>query len=239
MVIPEEKSFKDSLAAGVKIYQELKRIALAEYGKRVLSLGDEGGIAPPIRKPEQALSLVSKAIKGKDAEIIIDVAASEFFGKGNYSLNGIKLDSSHLADYYLKLVRKHPVIGLEDPFEQDDFAGWQKLVSAGGLKMVIGDDLTVTNKERIKMAQKKKLCNAMIIKFNQIGTVTETIEAVKLAKSFGWKVIVSHRSGETKDDFIADLAVGVGADFIKSGAPGPIERMAKYDRLVKIEKEIK
>ncbi|MFH1714523.1 MAG: phosphopyruvate hydratase, partial [Candidatus Nealsonbacteria bacterium] len=133
------------------------------------------------------------------------------------------------------LIKEYPIAGIEDPFGEDEQQKWQAL---NGNLLVIGDDLTVTNTERINMVYKDNLCNGVIIKPNQIGTVSETIEAVKLAKSFNWKIIVSHRSGETMDDFISDLAVGVSADFIKSGAPFPKERMAKYNRLLEIEKEI-
>ena len=153
------------------------------------------------------------------------------------------------------MAKEYPILGIEDPFRQDDWQNWKKLNSkteslfietkvkkrkkSSSPILIIGDDLTVTNPERIKLAKKRKACSGVIIKPNQIGTVTETIEAANLAKSFGWKIIVSHRSGETLDDFIADLAVGVEADFIKSGAPFPKERMAKYNRLIQIEKELK
>jgi enolase len=141
------------------------------------------------------------------------------------------------------LIKKYPIEGIEDPFAQDDFESWQNFSSYFQLPtskfLIIGDDLTVTNPKRIKMAKEKGLCNAIVVKINQIGTVTEAIEAVKLAKSFGWKIMVSHRSGETTDDFIADFAVGIGADFIKSGAPARGERVAKYNRLSKIEEEIR
>jgi len=147
-----------------------------------------------------------------------------------------------LIDYYDNLIEKYPISGLEDPFAEEDWEGWKNLSSKFKTKnpelLIIGDDLLVTNPKRIKMAEERGACNAMILKLNQIGTVTEAVEAAKLAKSFDWKIVVSHRSGETEDDFIADLAVGIGAGFIKSGAPFPKERMAKYNRLVKIEEEL-
>ena len=142
-------------------------------------------------------------------------------------------------DYFEDLVKKYPIIGMEDPFAENDWQNFQKITEKLGDRIIIiGDDLLVTNPERIKEAREKKACNGLILKVNQIGTVSEAFEAAKLAKSFGWKVMVSHRSGETNDDFIADLAVGIGADYIKSGAPARGERMAKYNRLLKIEELI-
>ncbi len=135
-------------------------------------------------------------------------------------------------------MKEYPIVAIEDPFSEEDWEGWQAL-SLKSKILIVGDDLLATNPERIKLAQKRGACNAVIIKPNQIGTITETIEAAKLARSFGWKIVVSHRAGETLDDFIADLAVGIGVDFIKAGAPSRKERMAKYKRLVKIEEELK
>jgi enolase len=172
-------------------------------------------------------------------KIILDAAASSFFKKGKYSFEGKKRSRKELLDFYSGLLKKYPeIIGIEDPFSEEDWQGWRLMNSKFKKLLIIGDDLTVTNPKRIKLARKRNACNAVIIKPNQIGTVSEAITAAKLAKSYGWKIIVSHRSGETMDDFIADLAVGVGADFIKSGAPSKPERMAKYSRLLKIEKEI-
>jgi len=172
----------------------------------------------------------------------LDVAASKFFKNGKYKMKIGVFTRDGLLRYYEKLIKNYPILGLEDPLAEDDWEGWEKLISNSQFliskPLVIGDDLTVTNPKRIELAQEKKACNAAIIKINQIGTVTEAIEAANLAKSYGWKIMVSHRSGETCDDFISDLAVGIGADFIKSGAPARGERVAKYNRLLKIEKEI-
>jgi len=176
----------------------------------------------------------------EEVKIGLDCAASEFFKGGKYILESKKINSEELLNFYQDLTKEYPILFFEDPFEQDDWQAWGELkIKSEKLKvLVIGDDLTVTNPERIKKAYEKKACNGIILKLNQIGTVSETIEAAKLAKEFGWKIIVSHRSGDTCDDFIADLAVGISADFIKSGAPARGERVAKYNRLLRIEEEI-
>ena len=246
MIVPQENSFFENLEISKKIYHKLKKIIKKRYGEKGMILGDEGGFAIPFKKTEEAIELISAVAKNlgfaKRIKIILDVAASQFFKKGKYITKFGVFTSKMLANYYQDLIRKYPILGLEDPFSENDLKGWRMLSSkfqASSSKfLIIGDDLTATNPKRIKLAYKKKACNGIIIKPNQIGTVSETIEAVKLAKSYGWKIVVSHRSGETCDDFIADFAVGVGAEFIKSGAPFLKERMAKYDRLVKIEKEL-
>lgn len=230
MVLSGEKTFGEKLRTAKKIYYDLSKILNKKYGKKGTKIGLEGAFILPIKDIKEALNLLIKAGGKKKIKIILDIAASSLRFKKS-------------ADYYLNLVKQYPIFGVEDPFGQDDLKGWNKLKEEAEKKNVkltiIGDDLTVTNPERIRMAHRKKLCNAVIIKPNQIGTVSETIKATKLAKSFNWKIIVSHRSGETKDDFISDLAVGTGADFIKAGSPSKPERMAKYNRLLEIEKEIK
>ena len=239
MVVPAVKPFSQSFRLGLKTYQQLRETIKGKYGNLSLKMGDEGGFAPLIKKPEQALDLILETIKNfnfkKDIKIILDVASSQFFKKGKYETNFGSFTSDELNEYYYGLIEKYPIIGLEDPLAEEDWKGWASLKSD---ILVIGDDLLTTNPKRIKEAKEKNACNAMILKINQIGTVSEAIEAGNLAKSYGWKIIVSHRSGETMDDFIADLAVGTGADYIKSGAPAKKERLAKYKRLLKIEKEI-
>ena len=209
-------------------FSESKRIYKA-LGKYKLKTGMEGGFVMPAKSAKEVLDLVMKAAGRKRIKIILDIAASH-------------LRELKIPEYYLELAKEYPILGVEDPYSQDDLANWQKLnlkLKTENLKLlIIGDDLTVTNPGRIKEARKKNACNAVIIKPNQIGTVSEAMEAAKLAKSYGWKIIVSHRSGETADSFIADFAVGIGADYIKSGAPFPKERMAKYNRLAEIETEI-
>jgi len=257
MIVPQEKSFSENLRIATEIYHKLKEIISQRYGKGATNLGDEGGFAPPLRFPEQALELILMAAKNlnyeKKTRFILDVAASQFFlppdqnfGSGGkeerYKMGLGVFTREGLARYYEDLIKKYPILGLEDPFAETDFEGWQLIMSNVKAQMsdflVIGDDLTVTNRQRIKLAKEKSACNAMIVKINQIGTVSEAIMAVKLAKTYGWKIIVSHRSGETTDDFISDFAVGIEADFIKAGAPARAERLAKYHRLLKIEEEL-
>jgi len=285
MIVPHTRpkggysSFSDNLRVASEIYHQLKEILEKKFGQLAANLGDEGGFAPPIRFPQEAIELILEAAKKLDYEIkiILDVAASQFFKNGKYRMKIGVFSREGLLNYYSDLIQKYPIMGLEDPFSEDDWPAWQKLTSnfedrasihgseSKNIRsslpfaatrvgeeedevlfdfqtsnlLIIGDDLTVTNPRRIKMAKEKEDCNAMILKINQIGTITEALEAAKLAKSFGWKIIVSHRSGETNDDFISDLAVGIGADFIKAGAPARGERVAKYNRLLKIEEELR
>ena len=204
-----------------KVYNKIGRIL------GINKIGQEGGFAPDISDPEEVLDSIIWASKGEKIKIGLDCAATH-----------LKKDKYNLL-FYQELVKKYPIILLEDPFSEDDWKNWQEITKKLGRKIIIiGDDLLTTNVKRIKMAKKKKACNGIIIKPNQIGTVTETLQAAKLAKSYDWKTIVSHRSGETMDDFIADLAVGIGADFIKSGGPAKPERLAKYNRLSEIENEL-
>ncbi|GAH65994.1 unnamed protein product, partial [marine sediment metagenome] len=190
-----------------------------KYTDLAINVGDEGGFAPPVRVPEEALSLILKAAKNLNYQnkikIILDIAASQFSIDEKYKMKFEVFTSERLLRYYSDLIQKYPILGLEDPFSEEDWEGFQKITKKFGKKItIIGDDLLTTNSGRIKEAYSKKACNAIILKPNQIGTITEAIEAGRLAKSYGWKVMVSHRSGETGDDFISDLAVGIGADFI-------------------------
>ncbi|HXK32165.1 MAG TPA: phosphopyruvate hydratase [Candidatus Paceibacterota bacterium] len=243
MVVFLKNSFGESFLKSKKLYDFLKENLNKRYGRQATALGLEGAFVASAKRTEEALDIIIESarkagLKNK-VKIILDVAASSFFKKGKYLFEGRKKDKKELLDFYAFLLKKYPgIIGIEDPFAEEDWQGWGLMNSKFKKLLVIGDDLTVTNAKRIKLARKRKACNAVIVKPNQIGTVSETIAAVKLAKSYGWKIIVSHRSGETMDDFIADLAVGIGADFIKSGAPSKPERTAKYKRLLKIEKEI-
>jgi len=202
-----------------EIYQDLRK----KLGKNV---GDEGGFAPNFKSAQEALDLLS----AYGVKVIIDVAASQFSEEKKRIYN---------LDYFQKLIEKYPIIALEDPFSEEDWSGFSQITEKlGGKTTIIGDDLLVTNSELIKKAQHERACNGLLLKINQIGNVTKALEAAVLAKSFGWKIMVSHRSGETNDDFIADFAVGIGADFIKTGAPARGERVAKYNRLLEIEKEL-
>ncbi len=248
MIIPKEKSFSKNLQIGTEIYHYLNKILEKKYGKSSTNVGMEGGFAPPLKFPEQAMDLIMEAVQKagytNKIGIILDVAASEFYEKKYKTKFGV-FTTENLLRYYSNLIKKYPIVGLEDPFSQDDWQGFKELTENcsplinGEQFSVIGDDLTVTNPERIKKAKKEYACNGIVIKPNQIGTITETIDAIKLAKDQNWKIFIKHRSGETNDDFIADLAVGVAADGIMAGAPVRGERVAKYNRLLKIEEKIK
>lgn len=233
MVVPQDKSFKKNFDIGKRVYSTLGYLLEKQYGKAGIATGAEGAFTPPIKKTEKALDLLMKVVKKEKVGLFLDVAATSFFKKDKYQFEDKVLDQKGLLSVYSYFLKKYPIVLLEDPFAEEDWSGF----SMWNLKkIVVGDDLTVTNVERMKKA--KGLVSGVIIKPNQVGTVTETLDAVQLARSFGWKVIVSHRAGETMDDFISDLAVGVGADFIKAGAPSAPERMAKYKRLLTIEKEL-
>lgn len=234
MIVPQLLEFSENFNLAKKIYQKLKRLVLKKYKKIII--GDEGGVSPQISKTREALELLNEATQGfQNFKLILDCAASQFQKGKNYKIDGKVLSKKELLDFYSELISEYPIFALEDPFGEEDFEGWKLARKTLKNVILIGDDLLVTNKERIELAKKENLCNGAIIKINQIGTVSEAIEAIKLAKSFGWKIVVSHRSGETNDDFIADFAVGIGADFIKSGAPAKRERLAKYNRLLKID----
>jgi len=240
MIVPQEKTFKENVEKGVKIYQVLKQILKKEFGKSAINLGDEGGFAPNIKKTEEALDLIIQASElggySEKIKIGLDCAATQFHKNSGYEIEGNKKTRKELLEFYKDIANKYPILFLEDPFAEDDLQGFAEIMKVGEpIKNIIADDLTVTNPEKMKIAQDQKLCNGMILKPNQIGTISEAIEAGKLAKKFGWKIIVSHRSGDTCDDFITDLAVGISADFIKSGAPARGERIAKYNRLLRIE----
>ncbi|PIV45293.1 MAG: phosphopyruvate hydratase [Candidatus Nealsonbacteria bacterium CG02_land_8_20_14_3_00_37_10] len=233
------KSFKERFKKAVSVYKELGQILSKRYGKRATRLGMEGAFIPPIKNTKEVLDLVMK-IGGRNINIIIDAAASTFFKNGKYNFEKKRLSRGELLGFYLELCKNYPIAAIEDPFAQEDWQGFQSITKKLGKKItIIGDDFLVTNLQRIKEVTRKKACNGLILKPNQVGTVTETITAAKYAMKKKWKVFVKHRGGETKDDFIADLSVGLGTGFIMAGAPSKPERMAKYKRLVKIEEELK
>lgn len=246
MIAPvKAKSFTDAECIVSETYHILRDIIIKKYGKNAVGVGDEGGFAPPINNAHEALNLLVKAIHDsgytKETKIAMDPAASEFYNKKTkkYEIEK-KLSGEEMIDYYLDLLKRYPICSLEDPFEQDDFQDFAQLTKKikakyGKSIQIVGDDLLVTNASRIKIALKKKLCNALLLKVNQIGTVTEAIAAANLAMKNGWNVMVSHRSGETSDTFISDLSVGLGCGQIKIGAPCRGERTAKYNRLLEIE----
>lgn len=243
MIAPvKAKSFSEATRMVCEIYYTLKQDLEDKYGKTSTHVGDEGGFAPPIKSAYEALDLISKAIKENGYEdhvkIALDCAASEFYTGTQYKIETDKtLNSGKLIDYYKDLVKKYPIISIEDPFDQDDFSGFRELRKK--LKtQIVGDDLTVTNPSRIELAIKQKLCNCLLLKVNQIGTLTETLNAVKLASKAKWNIMVSHRSGESEDVFITDLAVALGCGQIKLGAPCRGESTAKFNRLLRIEEEL-
>ena len=245
MIVPFGiKTFSEQMRAGCEIYAVLGKI-LKEKGL-VSGVGDEGGYAPSLSCDEDALDLITEAIfkAGYNTEavgIALDVASSEWAKDGVYHLpkrNEVKT-SDELIEYYEVLCEKYPIISIEDGMGEDDIEGWRKLTERLADKInLVGDDLFVTNTKRLKMGIEENIANAILVKLNQIGTLTETLLVMEMAKKYGYKNIVSHRSGESEDTFIADLAVAVNAPFIKSGAPCRSDRVAKYNRLLLIEKEI-
>jgi len=241
MVIPQKDSFRENFQRGKEVYENLKAILKKEFGGKGIIIGDEGGFSPPIKKDADAFEFLRAASDNfKDIKLGLDCAATQLYRKGKYELDEKKISREEFLDFYLSLAKKYPIIFFEDPFSEEDWEGWKMIKPKTETKiLIIGDDLTVTNKELVIRAINEKSIDGIIVKPNQIGTVTETIETIKVARRAGLEIIVSHRSGETLDDFIADLAVGVGADFIKSGAPARGERVAKYNRLLRIEEELK
>jgi len=244
MVVPEGSSFKKQLEKAVGIYLEVKNILEKRYGPAAINVGFEGGFVVPFSRPEEALAVIMESINEKEkrnkTKIALDVAASSFYTKKVYKFGKMAFTKKGLLAFYSDLIKKFPIFSLEDPFAEDDWKGFQNIMKEMGKKItIVGDDLLATNINRIKEAERKKACNGLLLKPDQVGTVTEALRAAELAKSYGWKIMVSHRSGDTPDSFISDFAVGIGADFIKSGAPARGERIAKYNRLLEIEEELK
>ena len=244
MIMPTKfNSFSESLRAGTEVYHELKSILKKKFGAQATLVGDEGGFVPKIDNVKERLKLIKEAIDnlgyGKKIVLALDCAASEFYHRGKYILGKESFTSENLVDFYSKLVEEHNIVSIEDGMDEDDWEGWKLLTQNLGNKLqIVGDDLLVTNVERISKAISSKACNALLLKVNQIGTVTEAIKACKKAQKNKWNVVVSHRSGETEDSFIADLVVGLNAGQSKFGAPGRSDRNAKYNQLLRIEEEI-
>jgi enolase len=246
MVVPAgASSFHHALQIGAEVYHSLKKV-LKDKGLNT-NIGDEGGFAPTLPSNKQAIEAVVSAIEaagyqpGKDCFIALDPAASEFYQNGQYVLSreGASLTTSEMVDYYVNWASSFPIISLEDGMAEDDWDGWQLLTQKlGGTVQLVGDDLYATNVNRLSQGIKLKASNSILIKPNQIGTLTETIAAIRMAQQAGWTAVVSHRSGETEDTTIADLAVGLNTGQIKAGAPCRSERTAKYNRLLKIEEEL-
>jgi enolase len=259
MVLPVgAESFSEAMQIGCEVYHNLKKVIKGRYGLDATAVGDEGGFAPNILENREAIDLIEEAIKlsgyASKVQLGMDVAASEFYtGKedARYNLDfknpnaadSDKIPADKLIELYESFIAKckdsSPIVSIEDPFDQDDWASWIKFTEKVGKDVqIVGDDLTVTNPTRVQKAIDTKACNALLLKVNQIGSITESIEAVTMAKKAGWAIMTSHRSGETEDSFIADLAVGLSAGQIKTGAPCRSERLAKYNQLLRIEEEL-
>merc|ERR1712137_1306005 len=252
MIVPcEAPTFTEAMRQGAEVYQKLKTLAKKKYGQSAGNVGDEGGVAPDIQTPEEALDLITEAIEAAgytgQIKIAMDVASSEFYkaDEKKYDLDFKNPDSDkskwltyeQLAEMYKELAEKYPIVSIEDPFAEDDWEAWSYFHANSDFQ-VVGDDLTVTNPIRIKRAIEEKSCNALLLKVNQIGTLTESIQAAKDSFAAGWGVMVSHRSGETEDVTIADIVVGLRAGQIKTGAPARSERLAKLNQILRIEEEL-
>lgn len=245
MILPVgAPSFKEALRMGSEVYHHLKKVL---QGKGLSTgVGDEGGFAPNLHSNEEAFQVIVEAIEeagytpGKDVVLGIDVAASEIFEDGKYYFKGEdrKLSSLEVIDFYEEMISKYPIVSIEDGLSEDDWEGWKLMTARLGKKIqIVGDDLFVTNVKRLKKGIDEHAANSILIKLNQIGTITETLSAIELAKINGYKVVISHRSGETEDSTIADLAVAVNSRQIKTGAPARTDRVAKYNQLLRIEDE--
>ena len=236
-------TFRESVQWGAETYHALKSV-LKKRGLPT-GLGDEGGFAPDLPSNREALDLIAVAVEqagftlGTDIALALDVAATEFFEDGSYTFEGSRRSSEDLAAYYAELVAAYPLVSIEDPLGEDDWEGWQSLTeSLGDRVQIVGDDLFVTNPERLSRGIESRTANALLVKVNQIGTLTETLDAVQLAHRNGYRCMMSHRSGETEDTTIADLAVATDCGQIKTGAPARSERVAKYNQLLRIEEEL-
>jgi len=248
MILPVgAETFSEALRMGVEVYLSLKKLLRASYGPSATNLGDEGGFAPPMRNTYEVLDVLIKAIEqagytaGKDVFLGIDVAANEFYDskKQVYFLDNKSMDRDSLISFYEDMVERYPFYSIEDPFHEDDFQGFAKITKILGKRVkIVGDDIFVTNFERLKKGINLGAANALILKVNQIGSLTEAINTARLALKNDYSVIISHRSGETEDSYIADIAVALKTGLIKSGAPARGERVAKYNRLLKIEIEL-
>jgi enolase len=236
-------TFREALRWGTEVYHELKKV-LKSRGL-VTSIGDEGGFAPDLPSNREALDLILQAIEaagfapGEDIALALDVAATEFCSDGVYTFEGQSRSAEQMSAYYTELVNAYPIVSIEDPLDEDDWSGWKTLTqSLGSRVQLVGDDLFVTNPERIERGVREGCANALLVKVNQIGTLTETLDAVALAHRSGYRTMMSHRSGETEDTTIADLAVALDCGQIKTGAPARSERVAKYNQLLRIEEQL-
>jgi enolase len=239
-------SCTEGVRMGVEVYQSLKGVLTNKYGRGAINVGDEGGFAPPLKRTVDALDAIREAVKmagygEKDVRLGIDAAASTFYDEreGRYLVDGKRLSANALEDFYASLTDEYGLLTIEDPYDENAFDSFVSITRRLGKKTeIIGDDIYVTNVSKIKKGIRAKATNAVLIKLNQVGTVSETEDAIELARKAGWEVVVSHRSGETDDPFIAHLATAFGASFIKTGAPARGERVAKYNELIRIEEQL-
>jgi len=244
MMIPSgAASFQEAMQIGVESYHALKARLKKSYGPDAINIGDEGGFAPPLAEYDEPLKLILDTVTeigyGDKVKLGMDVAASEFYKDGKYIVNGKPHSTAELLDVYKELVANYPIVSLEDPFDEQDWDGFVAITKELGNKIqLVGDDLFVTNMDRLKSGIDKGACNCLLLKVNQIGTVTESINAALLAFENGYGTMVSHRSGETEDPFIADLVVGLDTGQIKSGAPARSDRTSKYNQLLRIEEKL-
>jgi enolase len=236
-------TFRDALRWGAEVYQALKSV-LKKNGLST-GLGDEGGFAPSLPNNREALDLISTAVGqagltlGRDVVLALDVAASELFSDGTYTFEGQKRSSAQMSSYYGELLDAYPLVSIEDPLSEDDWEGWSRLTAdVGDRVQIVGDDLFVTNIERLEEGIERRAANALLVKVNQIGTLSETLDAMSLAQQYGYRCMMSHRSGETEDTTIADLAVATNCGQIKAGAPARSDRVAKYNQLLRIEEAL-
>ncbi|UXD21208.1 enolase [Ignicoccus pacificus DSM 13166] len=244
MIVPWDfSSFSEALQAASEIYHTLKGYLKERYGKSAINVGDEGGFAPPMKETREALDALVEAIKESGYEgrvaLALDAAATHFYdpNKDVYVIDGQELDREGLLEFYEKLIQEYPIVSIEDPLQENDWEGFKEAVKRLKVR-IVGDDLLVTHPDLVAKAIKEGAANAVLVKVNQVGTVSEAWDVVDMAHRSKWAAIVSHRSGETEDTFIADFAVGVGAKAIKTGAPARGERTAKYNRLLRIEEEL-
>ena len=243
MIVPQAKTFKEKLRIGSEVYHELKLILEKKYGKRAINVGDEGGFSPQFEFIEEPIEEILEAADNlgylKQIKLALDMAATNLKVDNEYVIEKKSHTAFELIDIYKELINTYPIISIEDPFAEDDWENFFVMTKELGNKVqIVGDDLLVTNKERIETAIRLKSCNALLLKMNQIGTVTQVIDSAVLAMKNNMKVMVSHRSGETEDSFISDLAVGLGCGQIKIGAPCRTDRTCKYNQLLRIEEEL-
>lgn len=243
MIVPCKENFKENLRVGAEVFHHLKKILKDNHLST--GVGDEGGFAPDIESNKVALDIIMMAIQkagylpGEDVCIALDVASSAFYENGIYTFEGKEHTKEEVVSYYEDLIQKYPIISIEDGMAEKDYEGWRLLTEhLGGRIQLVGDDLFVTNQKLLSYGIKNHLANAILIKLNQIGTVTETLDTIELAKEYGYHIIISHRSGETEDNYIADLAVGLNAGQIKTGSLCRSERMSKYNQLLRIEEQL-